>query len=73
MHAVYSCDWYGWEDVEMLIVGALQKYHEVNGVLPERIVVFRDGVGDGQLGAVFEYEMPQLLECFKRSGGQDYK
>lgn len=73
MHAVYSCDWYGWEDVEMLIVGALQKYHEVNGVLPERIVVFRDGVGDGQLKAVFEYEMPQLLECFKRSGGQDYK
>lgn len=55
------------------IVGALEKYHEVNGVLPERIIVFRDGVGDGQLRAVFEHEVPQLNECFKRSGGQDYK
>lgn len=52
--------------------GALEKYHEVNGVLPERIIVFRDGVGDGQLRAVFEHEVPQLNECFKRSGGQDY-
>nr|XP_022341463.1 piwi-like protein 1 isoform X1 [Crassostrea virginica]XP_022341464.1 piwi-like protein 1 isoform X1 [Crassostrea virginica]XP_022341465.1 piwi-like protein 1 isoform X1 [Crassostrea virginica] len=52
--------------------GALEKYHEVNGVLPERIIVFRDGVGDGQLGAVYEHEVPQLNECFKRSGGQDY-
>ncbi|XP_048752927.1 piwi-like protein 1 isoform X2 [Ostrea edulis] len=60
------------DGLKVCMKGALQKYHEVNGVLPERIVVFRDGVGDGQLKAVFEYEMPQLLECFKRSGGQDY-
>ncbi|XP_061163361.1 piwi-like protein 1 isoform X1 [Saccostrea echinata] len=53
--------------------GALEKYHEVNGALPERIIVFRDGVGDGQLRAVYEHEVPQLNECFKRSGGQDYK
>lgn len=52
--------------------GALEKYHEVNSVLPERIIVFRDGVGDGQLRAVYEHEVPQLNECFKRSGGQDY-
>ncbi|XP_062615032.1 piwi-like protein 1, partial [Saccostrea cucullata] len=52
--------------------GALEKYHEVNGALPERIIVFRDGVGDGQLRAVYEHEVPQLNECFKRSGGQDY-
>ena len=28
---------------------ALKQYHKVNGSLPERIVVYRDGVGDGQV------------------------
>ena len=28
---------------------ALRKYHEFNGSFPERIVVYRDGVGDGQV------------------------
>ena len=28
---------------------ALRKYHEVNGALPDRIIVYRDGVGDGQV------------------------
>ena len=30
-------------------VAALKKYHEVNQTLPDRIVVYRDGVGDGQV------------------------
>ena len=30
-------------------IGALRKYHEVNGKLPDRIIVYRDGVGDGQV------------------------
>ena len=30
-------------------IGALRKYHEVNGRLPDRIIVYRDGVGDGQV------------------------
>lgn len=30
-------------------VAALKKYHEVNQALPDRIVVYRDGVGDGQV------------------------
>jgi len=37
-------------------------------MLPDRIVVFRDGVGDGQLETVHEHEVRQLLECFKRVG-----
>ena len=28
---------------------ALRKYHEINGALPDRIIVYRDGVGDGQV------------------------
>ncbi|XP_074640256.1 piwi-like protein 1 isoform X2 [Tubulanus polymorphus] len=44
---------------------ALSKYHEVNGELPERIFIYRDGVGDGQLAAVHEHEIAQLLKCFE--------
>ena len=28
---------------------ALRRYHEINNVLPDRIIVYRDGVGDGQV------------------------
>lgn len=51
--------------------GALKKYHALNGALPERIIVYRDGVGDGQLAEVAELEIPQLLACFKKMG-EDY-
>ena len=54
------------------VSASLKKYHEINGALPERVVIYRDGVGDGQLPAVVEHEIPQLLECFKTMG-QDYK
>ena len=36
----------------------------MNNALPDRIVVFRDGVGDGQMNTVKEYEVPQLMSCF---------
>ncbi|XP_016898276.1 piwi-like protein 2 isoform X3 [Cynoglossus semilaevis] len=45
-------------------LAALQKYHEVNHTLPEKIVVYRDGVSQGQLKMVEQYEIPQLLTCF---------
>lgn len=41
---------------------------QVNGNLPERIVVFRDGVGDGQMSTVAEYEVPQMNSCFSEFG-----
>ncbi|XP_020903024.2 piwi-like protein Ago3 [Exaiptasia diaphana] len=40
----------------------------VNNTLPQRIVVFRDGVGDGQLKIVAGYEVEQLSECFALFG-----
>ena len=55
-----------------LFVAALKKYHKVNGVLPDRIVVYRDGVGDGQLDVVYDHEMPQLFKSFQQMGS-DYK
>uniref|UniRef100_A0A3B3QX94 Piwi-like protein 2 n=1 Tax=Paramormyrops kingsleyae TaxID=1676925 RepID=A0A3B3QX94_9TELE len=47
------------------LIAALQKYYEMNHSFPEKIVVYRDGVSDGQLKMVELYEIPQLLQCFK--------
>ncbi|XP_036114777.1 piwi-like protein 4 isoform X2 [Molossus molossus] len=41
--------------------GALNKWYECNRGLPARIIVYRDGVGNGQLKTLIEYEVPQLL------------
>uniref|UniRef100_A0A2K6A5K8 Piwi-like protein 2 n=1 Tax=Mandrillus leucophaeus TaxID=9568 RepID=A0A2K6A5K8_MANLE len=38
---------------------------QVNHCLPEKIVVYRDGVSDGQLKTVANYEIPQLQKCFE--------
>ena len=53
---------------DILFSASLKKYNELNDCLPERIVIYRDGVGDGQLNAVIDHEIPQLLECFKALG-----
>ncbi len=55
------------------LAGALKKYHEVNDTLPEKIIVYRDGVGDGQLPAVYEHEVPQMIQAIKKSGGAEYE
>lgn len=50
---------------------ALKDYVKFNKFLPSRIVVYRDGVGDGQLHSVVNYEVSQIIESIK-SMGQDY-
>ncbi|KAG8574131.1 hypothetical protein GDO81_009061 [Engystomops pustulosus] len=52
------------DGLKLCLVGALQKFYEVNHMLPEKIVVYRDGVSDGQLSVVKNYEIPQLQTCF---------
>ncbi|XP_067673438.1 piwi-like protein 1 [Haliotis asinina] len=47
------------------LLSALRTYHEINHKLPEKIIVYRDGVGDGQLKVVSEHEVKQLATCFK--------
>jgi len=44
---------------------ALRRYHEVNAELPKYVVVYRDGVGDGQVLAVQEHEVPQVRESLR--------
>lgn len=56
------------DSLKINFVAALRKYHEVNHNLPDRIVIYRDGVGDGQLGYVSDYEVSQLAACFHTFG-----
>ena len=44
---------------------ALHAYHRNNGELPQKILIYRDGVGDGQIKAVKEYELSQFTAACK--------
>ena len=48
------------DNLKVCMSSALRKYHEVNGALPDRIVVYRDGVGDGQVCDVI---IPLYILC----------
>nr|XP_041631297.1 protein argonaute-3 isoform X3 [Drosophila kikkawai] len=39
---------------------ALKLYEKRNGYLPESVVIYRDGIGDGQLNICSKYEIPQF-------------
>nr|ASW22511.1 piwi2 [Nematostella vectensis] len=60
------------DGLKMLLIKGIRKWHDVNNALPERIIVYRDGVGDGQLKVVAGYEVQQFEECFA-SFGESYK
>merc|ERR1719508_146849 len=49
----------------------LRKYAEVNGNLPGRIIMYRDGVGDGQIPYVVEHEIAAIQNCFRAAGLTD--
>ncbi|KAI4542321.1 hypothetical protein MG293_007700 [Ovis ammon polii] len=53
------------DSLKLCLVGSLKKFYEVNHCLPDKIVVYRDGVSDGQLKTVASYEIPQLQKCFE--------
>jgi aubergine-like protein len=65
-------------DLSTNLLKALQKFREVNeGNLPSRIVIYRDGVGDGQINFVYTHEVElikvsttiylQVKKCMRNS------
>ena len=50
----------------------MEHYYRQNKVYPEHIIIYRDGVGDGQLVAVKENEIPQIEKAFAIIGA-DYQ
>ncbi|KAG7489102.1 hypothetical protein JOB18_004908 [Solea senegalensis] len=59
------------DGLKMALSAALKDYLKFNNCLPSRIIVYRDGVGDGQLSSVVNYEVSQIMDSIK-SMGQDY-
>nr|QOW64977.1 hypothetical protein [Lymnaea stagnalis] len=56
------------QGLQVCLIVALKKYHAENHFLPEKIVIFRDGVGDGQLDILIDHEVKQLQRCFSSFG-----
>lgn len=52
------------DTLKVTFSAALKKYKEVNGFMPDKIIVFRDGVSDSQINSVAEHECEQLRSCF---------
>lgn len=46
------------------LINSLNAYKSLNNKLPEKIIMYRDGVGDGQLRMCDEYEVPQMRAAF---------
>ncbi|KAF2880626.1 hypothetical protein ILUMI_25545 [Ignelater luminosus] len=51
--------------LKMAFAKSLEKFREINGNFPTTIVVFRDGVGDGQLKQCQQHEVAQFERCLK--------
>ncbi|CAF5184157.1 unnamed protein product, partial [Rotaria sp. Silwood1] len=47
----------------------LDNYCQVNKILPNKIVFYRDGVDDGQFGKVIAHEIPAIVKAFNRIYG----
>ncbi|XP_046398495.1 piwi-like protein Ago3 [Ischnura elegans] len=59
----------GQELVNQFVVcmaNALKKFYEINGQFPVKIIIYRDGIGDGQLKVSQQLEIPQFQACFDR-------
>lgn len=60
------------DGLKQCMMDALRRYFEVNRFMPEIIIVYRDGVGDGMLEAVVDHEIPQMKQTFAEFG-ENYK
>lgn len=58
--------------LHVFVVAAIRKYFEINHRRPEKIIVYRDGVGDGQIAVVQDCEVRQIQDSFKDFGA-DYQ
>ncbi|TSO88073.1 Piwi-like protein 1 [Bagarius yarrelli] len=59
------------DGLKVALQAALKTYFNYNKSLPSRIIVYRDGVGDGMLQSVVSYEVPQIMQSIKAMG-EDY-
>ena len=56
--------------IVMCVSMATTSHLQLNKCLPQRIIVYRDGVGDGMMHTVSQYEVPQMTSCFSDLFGE---
>lgn len=60
------------ENISSLITDTVEKFFKTNKFLPDTIIFYRDGVGEGQLREVQTIEIPSILNGFSKISA-DYK
>lgn len=53
------------QKINVCMTSALRRFHALNNFVPQRVIVYRDGVGDGQLETVIEIEISQVVNGIK--------
>lgn len=54
------------QDFAAMMIERLLLYQRRMKSLPERLILFRDGVSEGQFDQVLEQELPQIKDAFRR-------
>lgn len=44
--------------IQSVFFEAFEKFNSINKIYPKRVVVYRDGVGEGQKVGMFDAEIP---------------
>jgi len=63
----------GIAELSDMIIERLQAFRRRSNVLPKRMIIFRDGVSEGQYDKVIKEELPQIFEAFKRIDAKNPK
>nr|XP_049706434.1 piwi-like protein Ago3 [Helicoverpa armigera]XP_049706439.1 piwi-like protein Ago3 [Helicoverpa armigera] len=58
------------DSLKECFVDSLKHYIKVNSQLPERIIIYRDGVGDGEFKVIQKFEIPQMEICLSLFEGE---
>ena len=53
-------------DLHIMMGERLQLFLRKNRALPERVLVYRDGVSEGQFNTVINEELPLMKEAFRK-------
>jgi len=62
------------QSLTAMLTERIVAYEKANkGVLPDRVIVYRDGVSEGQYDLVIEKELPSILSAFKKFKGGKYR
>ncbi|GLV39996.1 Argonaute 3 [Carabus blaptoides fortunei] len=56
------------DHIKPLFFRALQEYYSANAFFPTNVVIYRDGVGDGQMDTCTKFEIMQLQNAIRESG-----